>query len=338
LPSVSFIDPHFVDYPPGSNCDEPPSDIADGQALVQRIVEAVIASPAWQKTLLLIVYDEHGGFYDHVPPPPAARVSEEFPISTLGVRVPAFVISPWVAAGSVFGYGSDLTDPVPPSPFSRAASRAQGSGGIRRDLHFDHTSILKTIARRFLSTNPPYMGARYAAAKDLSAVIGTQLRQPQFLPFIPYRLQFVQSQMMLHAMKLAESDPGAVLWQVPSTGTILQDFSFEDAGNGFVYIRSHLSNLYVTAQAPDSVLTGGTTASPGAKWKLSQTSGPVLDRNLFVISNQAYPNLVLQPANRTSESPVVLGDAGGSGGIPGGHPNAWKVSSPRLSDQQVITQ
>lgn len=45
LPNVSFIDPHFVDPSQGSNCDEPPGDILDGQALVQRIVEAVIASP-----------------------------------------------------------------------------------------------------------------------------------------------------------------------------------------------------------------------------------------------------------------------------------------------------
>ena len=338
LPSVSFIDPHFVDYPPGSNCDEPPSDIADGQALVQRIVEAVITSPAWHKTLLLIVYDEHGGFYDHVPPPAAARVSEEFPISTLGLRVPALIISPWVTPGSVFGYDSDLTNPVPPSPSSGGTSTVRRSAGIGRDLHFDHTSILKTIARRFLSTNPPYMGARYAAAKDLSMVVGTQLHQPQFLPFIAYRLQFMQSQMMLNAFKLPDPDPGWVLWQFPAEGTVVQDFSFEDAGNGFVYIRSHVGNRYVTAHAPDLVLTDVTTASPGAKWKLSQTSSLIRDRNLFVISNQAYPNMLLQPANRMSGSPVVLGDVGGSAGIHGGQPNAWKVSSPLLSDQQVSTQ
>ena len=338
LPNVSFIDPHFVDYPPGSNCDEPPSDIADGQALVQRIVDAVVTSPAWNKTLLLIVYDEHGGFYDHVPPPSAARVSDEYPISTLGVRVPALVISPWVRPGSVFGYDSDLTNPVPPSPTGGGTSVARRSTVIGRDLHFDHTSILKTIARRFLSANPPYMGARYAAAKDLSMVVGTQLHQPQFLPFITYRLQFVQSQMMLNAIKLPYPDPGAVVWQVAFEGTVVQDFSFEDAGNGFVYIRSHVGNRYVRAQTANVVVTDATTASPGTKWKLSPASNLVLDRNLFVISNQAYPNMVLQPANRASGSPVVLGGLGGSAGIHGGHSNAWKVSSPLLGDEQVISQ
>jgi hypothetical protein len=338
LPSVSFIDPHFVDYPPGSNCDEPPSDVADGQALVQRIVEAVVTSPAWNKILLLIVYDEHGGFYDHVPPPAAARVSDEFPISTLGLRVPAMVISPWVRPGSVFGYDSDLTNPVPPSPSSGGTSIARRSASIGRGLHFDHTSILKTIARRFLSTNPPYMGARYAAANDLSVVVGSQLHQPQFLPFITYRLQFVQSQMMLNAIKLPDPDPGAVVWQVPFEGTVVQDFSFEDADNGFVYIRSHVGNRYVTAQTANVVVTDVTTASPGAKWKLSPVSSSVLDRNLFVISNQAYPSMVLQPSNRASESSVVLAASGGGGGLHGANPNAWKVTSPVLNDQQLILQ
>jgi hypothetical protein len=180
------------------------------------------------------------------------------------------------------------------------------------------------------------MGARYAAASDLSVVIGTQPRQPQFLPFITYRLQFVQSQMLLHAIEL--DDLGAVLWQAPDDGSVVvPDFSFEDAGNALVYIRSHVGNRYVTAQALDSVVTSVTKESPGAKWKLSPTGISVLDRNPFVISNQAYPTKVLQPSNRKSESPVVLGDAAGSAGVHGGNPNAWKVSSPLLSDEQVNT-
>jgi Phosphoesterase family/Ricin-type beta-trefoil lectin domain-like len=385
LPNVSFIDPHFVDFPPNSNCDEPPSDIADGQELVQRIVEAVIASPAWNKTLLLIVYDEHGGFYDHVPPSPAAQVSPELPIKTRGVRVPAIVISPWVTAGAVFGH-----DGITAGGAGNASTAVRTTDAVRpRDnFHFDHTSILKTIARRFLSTNPPYMGARFAAAHDLSEVIGNHLRKPQFLPFIRYRLQFVRSQMLL-AVKQANRAPGTELLQLPRDGKIAQDFSFEDAGNGFVYIRSHVSNLYVTARAPD-VVTGGTntmsavaaaasgnaTTSAGAheaspadstpsgpgiiqdfkyapthvvvvgtkrpelqKWKLSPVGITVLDRDLYLISNQAYPNLLLQPTEPNQPgSPVVLSDAGGSGGVHRVPPNTWKVTSPLISDVPVNTQ
>jgi phosphoesterase family protein len=197
LPSVSFIDPHFVELPPGSNDDDAPSDITDGQAFVRQVVEAVVASPAWDKTLLLIVYDEHGGFYDHVPPSQAAKISPDLPIDTHGVRVPALVVSPWVGAGAVFGGD---TAPV-----------RQGDPTRRRnDLHFDHTSILRTIARRFLSANPPYLGARYAAANDLSAVVGTQKRQTQFRPFIRYNFQYAASQMML-GVKDANPAPGAPL-------------------------------------------------------------------------------------------------------------------------------
>src|SRR5262249_9781910 len=77
LPQVTFIDPHCMELPPGGNDDDAPADVALGQDLVQRIAEAVIAGPAWEKTMLVIVYDEHGGFYDHVPPPPAVNVSDD---------------------------------------------------------------------------------------------------------------------------------------------------------------------------------------------------------------------------------------------------------------------
>ncbi len=52
--------------------------------------------------MLVIVYDEHGGFYDHVPPPAAVKVSDDTAVATLGVRVPVIVVSPWVGAGAVF--------------------------------------------------------------------------------------------------------------------------------------------------------------------------------------------------------------------------------------------
>ena len=139
LPSVTFIDPDFIDVPPGFD-DGPPADIAAGQHFIGTVVDALIKGPLWSKTLLIITYDEHGGFFDHIPPPAAVAVSA---IDHYGVRVPALVISPWVGQGKV-------THP---------------------DLVFDHTSIAKTIARRFMSANPPDMGERMAAANDLSMVL-----------------------------------------------------------------------------------------------------------------------------------------------------------------------
>jgi len=78
LPAVSWIDPRFKDLRvlgPDSNDDHPPSDVLAGQDLVLRIYDALSSTDSWAKTLLLITYDEHGGFYDHVTPPAAVEFS-----------------------------------------------------------------------------------------------------------------------------------------------------------------------------------------------------------------------------------------------------------------------
>jgi phospholipase C len=145
LPSVSWIDPNFVDVgfvgPSGSNDDHPPSDVRDGQTLVLKLYHALVTSPQWQKTLLVVTYDEHGGFFDHVPPP-AAR-DDNAKTRRYGPRVPAFVISPWV-------------DP-----------------GVSHRL-FDHTSIIKTILLRFCRDargTIPTMTKRVAEAHHLGELL-----------------------------------------------------------------------------------------------------------------------------------------------------------------------
>jgi len=155
LPSVSFIDPNFVDEADdGNNDDGAPSDIRAGQHLIGRIVNAVMHGPKWNKTLLVITYDEHGGFFDHVNP--LAYSQKAKPVSGIdhyGVRVPAIVVSPWVDPGAV------------------------------SNVVFDHTSIAKTIAKRFMSKNPPDMGERVAEANDLSMVLRTSPRDD--IPSVP---------------------------------------------------------------------------------------------------------------------------------------------------------
>jgi phospholipase C len=154
LPSVSWIDPNFIDLkfgPAGSNDDHPPSDLRAGQKLVLDLFDAVVQSSLWEKTMIVVTYDEHGGFYDHLAPPPA---EDDFPQTRRhGPRVPALVISPWVEERQV-------THTV-----------------------FDHTSIIKTILARFCR-NPqdgtvPDMGARVRAAAHLGGVLtGTNARPP----------------------------------------------------------------------------------------------------------------------------------------------------------------
>ena len=351
LPSVSFIDPHFIEMPPNGNCDGPPADVKDGQALVQKVVEAVVASPAWQKTLLIITYDEHGGFYDHVPPPPATKISEESPIGTYGVRVPAFFISPWFSQAGVFGHDA----------------QAQPTGGSGDSLHFDHTSLSKTIARRFMSDYPPYMGARYRDAKDLSAIMNATARQTILLPFIRYNVLYNPSAKSMD-VQWASFATGTPIWQYDANDTEAQHFSFEEAGDGLFYIRTHCGNYYLTVYVPPIIVTepippianeatavatvhtiiqdvkygyGGITVlnshQPAyQKWLITNPGITVLDRDIFTISNPAFPGMVLKAASNDSQAAVVLGAPDG-GRFPFQHLNTWKITSPLINHQVVVT-
>jgi phospholipase C len=156
LPAVSWIDPNFVDVralgPPGSNDDHPPSRIILGQELVLATLLALAHSPCWSHSLLLIIYDEHGGFYDHVDPKDFPCAGD--PKARYGVRVPALVVSPY-------------------------AKQAVSS------TVFDHTSIAKTILTRFGDSTAreqafASMGPRTRAANELADLL--PLDEPRKAP------------------------------------------------------------------------------------------------------------------------------------------------------------
>lgn len=102
LPQFSLVTPRT------DLSEENPQDIHEGEAFSARIIDAVLSSPSWSRTLLVFTYDEHGGFYDHVPPPEAVPPDDVEPLldpdldatepgryDRLGFRVPAVVISPY---------------------------------------------------------------------------------------------------------------------------------------------------------------------------------------------------------------------------------------------------
>jgi phospholipase C len=149
LAAVSWIDPNFVDIggAVGSNDDHPPSDVRAGQELVLKVFNALARSPIWERTLLVITYDEHGGFFDHVEPPEAADDDPRPEFHSYGPRVPAIVVSPRVRAG------------------------------VSHDI-FDHTSIIKTCLVRFCRREGaliPDMGARVSAANHLGVVLEAEV-------------------------------------------------------------------------------------------------------------------------------------------------------------------
>lgn len=129
LPAVSILDPSFTSGDNvSSNDDHPFADIRRGDAFLSEAFHAVATGPAWPNTVFIVVYDEWGGFFDHVAPPRAAAPNDVDPDlengkALLGFRIPAVVAS----------------------PFSR------GNAGDPRvnSLVFDHTSVLKLIEWRW---------------------------------------------------------------------------------------------------------------------------------------------------------------------------------------------
>ena len=117
LPAVSFVDPAFANETGGTSGDEHPhGDVRVGQAFVSDVVHAFMESPQWKRGALFIVYDEWGGFFDHVRPPrvPDALESRDptQDFGQMGIRIPAVAISPWVRRGyvshTVYGFESIL--------------------------------------------------------------------------------------------------------------------------------------------------------------------------------------------------------------------------------------
>jgi phospholipase C len=114
--AYSFIEPNYGHYLIGGhfkcgNSQHPLDDITRGERLIKDVYEAIRSSPHWERSLLIVTYDEHGGFYDHVPPPPAVPPGDSttdpennrhgFEFDQYGVRVPAVVVSPLVPRGTI---------------------------------------------------------------------------------------------------------------------------------------------------------------------------------------------------------------------------------------------
>ncbi|KAL1854080.1 hypothetical protein VTK73DRAFT_8810 [Phialemonium thermophilum] len=140
LPQYSFIDVNGT-----FDSQENPQNVVNGEALMARVVQALGASPQWNKTLLIINYDEHGGYYDHVPPPVALAPDFVAPIppagfptydgfQRYGFRVPAVVVSPYAKKDHVV-----------------------------HGVH-DHTSVLALLQRKW---NLPALTFRDANANDM---------------------------------------------------------------------------------------------------------------------------------------------------------------------------
>jgi len=154
LPGFCLVEPNY-----GTTSEENPQDIQAGEAFAASVVDAVMHGPTWHQTVLIWLYDEHGGYYDHVPPvravppddiPPAVPAADldGDHYSWTGFRVPAVVVSPWARSNYV------------------------------SHVVYDHTSILKLVETKW---NLPALSNRDANANNLLDTLDLTAARPPFL-------------------------------------------------------------------------------------------------------------------------------------------------------------
>lgn len=148
LPSYSFIEPNYSDHDGEggellASDQHPDHNVQEGEIFIAAVYNAIRQNPElWESTALLIVYDEHGGIYDHVLPPPCmpdgfvaqpkdTGTGVPFTFDRLGVRVPAVLVSPWVPRGTV-------------------VSPMKADGTIDNERIFEHAGIPGTVTNFFL--------------------------------------------------------------------------------------------------------------------------------------------------------------------------------------------
>lgn len=211
LPNYCFIEPrYFTDLFLNNipNDEHPPHNVVYGEQLIAAVYNAVRSSPCWKQTLLIITYDEHGGCFDHVPPPPAvppdANDQYGFSFNSYGVRVPAVVVSPYIPPGS------KVRPPTAQTPF-------------------DHTSIISTVRALFLPDDPP-LTHRDTIAPTLLAALSLDVPSNDGPPSVDAVLtQPAVSELVArggaapNGMQSTLSSAAAVLPAVPQAGAMQAD-------------------------------------------------------------------------------------------------------------------
>jgi len=126
LANFTFLEPRISPNPKAANSStyglanhqHPEASVREGERWMKNVYEALRNGPQWEQTLLIVTYDEHGGFYDHVPPPQRGVPSpdgictkEGFNYERLGVRIPTIAISPWIQRNTLVHEAPDAQKP-----------------------------------------------------------------------------------------------------------------------------------------------------------------------------------------------------------------------------------
>jgi phospholipase C len=208
LPPVTYIDPFFY-----LNDDHPPIHPINGQMLIAAVYTALAKSPQWKNCMLVVTYDENGGFFDHVSPPTTTDDSlAKFGVDgfqQMGFRVPTLVAGPYVKKGYV------------------------------SSTVYDHTSALKHLQNVFgLET----LNVRMDAANDLSDCIDMEAlamgkpRDPVTLPTINLDDWPMDATMCTHTGGFRYADPISIWADANKTAGFKPEFDIRDGAND--YLRS----------------------------------------------------------------------------------------------------
>jgi phospholipase C len=169
LPSVSFIDPDILDEGYDGQDEHPPAVMQVGENWLASVVSSLIASPQWPNMAIFVLYDEHGGLYDHVPPPSACPPDSIAPLGTLyggfdeyGIRLPFVVISPYAKQHYV------------------------------SHMVYDHTSVLRFIEARFGLPALTKRDANALVPWDVFDFTATPYLTPPALPSVPVNQNLIQ--------------------------------------------------------------------------------------------------------------------------------------------------
>ena len=170
LPAFSVLEPVWISLA-GTTSYHPGADLVAGERELNDLYEAMKSGPAWEQTLFVITFDEHGGIYDHMPPPRAANpwpndVNDGFRFDQLGVRVPTLLVSPWIDEHTVF------RSPTP--------------------VAYDHTSFMATLLQWYGIPRAQWaLGDRTDQAPTFEGVLARaqpRATAPRFQP--PYDKNF----------------------------------------------------------------------------------------------------------------------------------------------------
>jgi phospholipase C len=196
LPQVSWLIGSVL------TSDHPPSPSIFGEGILSLIIGALSANPVqWAKTLLLVTFDENGGFFDHVPPTTAPPGTPGEYVTAPAVPDPTVIGSPAIAGPIGLGFRVPM---LIISPFSRG-------GFVSSDL-FDHTSVLRFLETRFGAEVPNLSAWRRATVGDLTSALN--LKKPdQSIPNLPSTLPAVQQVIQECVTNLA----GTTAYPVPAT-------------------------------------------------------------------------------------------------------------------------